>query len=408
MVGDEALRARVDRACADLAPRPVVVHTADLEQASTLAESATGLDVVVVGQPVLHRNRLDEIADAHERTPKPAFVLVGESELRAPASAVVRTGAVDLLRAPSSEDLRRSVARALGIGAARRAASATEDGVAPRRVTTVASATGGCGKTFYALNLAYFLRHELDRKVCVVDFDLQFGEVSSALRMKPAATIYDLVRDDLTDEELAERLAEVTVAHESGIDVVPAPMDPADADHITPRDAVRVIRALRAKYDDVIVDTPSQLTEIVLAAFDVSDELVVMVTPDVPSVRNLKVFLETLDRLKVSSERVSVVMNKADRDLGIDLRDVAQVVGREFLSVLPYAREVSRSINRGVPVLAFAPGAAVSRQLRAGIVAALPVALRRSVAEERVRGARGLWRTFRAAFETPTVEVAAP
>ena len=407
MVGDDALRARVDRACADLAPRPTVVRTADLEQAGSLAESASGLDVVVVGPPVLHRNRLDEIADAHERAPIPAMILVGDTELRASASAVVRTGAVDLLRAPSSEDLRRSVVRALSIGSARRA-SAPADALAPRRVVTVASATGGCGKTFYALNLAYFLRHELGRRVCVVDFDLQFGEVSSALRIKPAATIFDLVREDLSDDELAARLDEVTVAHDSGIDVLPAPMDPADADHITPRDATRVIRALRARYDDVIVDTPSQLTEIVLAALDVSDELVVMVTPDVPSVRNLKVFLETLERLKVSNERVSVVMNKADKDLGIDLREVAQVVGREFLAVLPYAREVSRSINRGEPVLAFAPGATVSRQLRAGIVAALPAALRRAVPEERVRGARGVWRSFRAAFESPKVEVAAP
>jgi len=406
VVGDDALRARVDRACSDLAPRPLVVRSADLDQAATLAESAGGLDVVVVGPPVLHRNRLEEIADAHERTPAPAIVLVSDAELRAPAAAVVRTGAVDLLRAPSSEDLRRSVARALAIGGARRSTSDV-DAVAPRRVTTVASATGGCGKTFYALNLAYFLRHELDRKVCVVDFDLQFGEVTSALRMKPTATVFDVVREELDDAELTERLAQVTIAHESGIDVLPAPQDPADADRITPRDAVRVIRALRARYDEVIVDTPSQLTEIVLAAFDVSDELVVMVTPDVPSVRNLKVFLETLDRLKVSSDRVSVVMNKADRDLGIDIRDVAHVVGREFLSVLPYAREVSRSINKGVPVLAFAPGAAVSKQLRAGIVAALPAALRASVPEERARGARGLWRSFCAAFDTQKVEVAA-
>lgn len=403
MVGDDALRARVDRACADLAPRPAVVRTADLEQAGMLAESAAGLDVVVVGPPVLHRSRLEEIAEAHDRAPGPAMILLSDTELRAPANAVVRTGAVDLLKAPSSEDLRRSVIRALSVGSTRRKSAGAD---APRRVVTVASATGGCGKTFYALNLASFLRHELDRKVCVVDFDLQFGEVSSALRIKPAATIFDLVRQSLDDDELRDRLQEVTVAHESGIDVLPAPMDPADADHITPRDAIRVIRALRAHYDDVIVDTPSQLTEIVLAAFDVSDELVVMVTPDVPSVRNLKVFLETLARLEVSSDRVSVVMNKADRHLGIDLGDIAEVVGREFLMVLPYAREVSRSINRGVPVLAWAPRAAVSRQLRAGIVAALPATLRRSVREARPPRTRGIWRSFRTAFRSPKAEVA--
>lgn len=367
---------RVERATAGLSPPALVHRVGDVAEAVALAGGPAALHALVVGPPALHRARLDELADAAATLPLAALVLVSPTQLRAPATSVARTGAVDLLQAPDDEALRRSLGRALAIGAARHEAAGIRiAGAAPmtlRRVVTIASGTGGCGRTFYALNLAAFLHRELGRKVCVVDFDLQFGEISSALRIRPAATVFDLVRAGHDDDAFAEHLEEIIVAHESGIHVVPAPNDPGQADHITPADAMRVIRALRATYDDVIVDTPSTITEVVLASFDLSDELVVMVTPDVPSVRNLHVFLQTLDRLRIPSERVSVVLNKADRDLGIDLDEVQEVLGRRFHGVLPYSREVSRSINRGIPVLELAPDAAVSRALRDAILADLP------------------------------------
>src|SRR3546814_11654699 len=80
-------------------------------------------------------------------------------------------------------------------------ASPTTDG--PGTVYTISSATGGCGKTFYATNLAYFLTRFTQKRVCIVDLDLQFGEVSTALRLRPKYTIFDaLQREDTAENDL--------------------------------------------------------------------------------------------------------------------------------------------------------------------------------------------------------------
>ena len=131
--------------------------------------------------------------------------------------------------------------------------------------------------------------------------------------------------------------------------MLPAPKDPSDADRIHPTDVSRVIEAARAKFDYVIVDTPAALTEIVLAAFDLSDQLYVMATLDLPSVRNMGVFLNTLDKLKIPSDNVKLILNKAEQDVGIDVDQVTKLFPQGFTSVLPYAREVSKSVNVGTP-----------------------------------------------------------
>src|SRR5688500_8910413 len=121
----------------------------------------------------------------------------------------------------------------------------------PGQVFTTASATGGCGKTFYATNLAYFLAHHTNKRVCIVDLDLQFGEVSTALRLRPKYTVFDALRRDEGDERdhLQTHLEEYLTMHETGVWVLPAPKDPAEADGITPPDVTRVIEADRQRFN---------------------------------------------------------------------------------------------------------------------------------------------------------------
>jgi pilus assembly protein CpaE len=240
-------------------------------------------------------------------------------------------------------------------------------------VFTIASATGGCGKTFYATNLAYFLTKYTGKRVCIVDLDLQFGEVSTALRLRPKYTIFDALQRQETDEaELANHIEEYTVTHETGISVLAAPREPAEADRITPPDITKVLEAVRQRFDYVIVDTPPALAETVLVAFDMSDMLYVMATLDLPSVRNMSVFLSTLDRLKVPTEHVRLILNKAESDVGIDIEQVTKLFPQGFESILPYAKEVSRSINLGMPVMAASPTAEISSRMTGGMQLLLP------------------------------------
>src|SRR5207244_4347186 len=135
---------------------------------------------------------------------------------------------------------------------------------------------------------ALFLARQTGKRVILVDLDLQFGEVSVSLRLRAEFTISDVLRHDAEDGELEEHLSEFLVPHRDGFSVLAAPRRPAEADAITAADVSRLLEILRARADYVVVDTPPNLNDTVLAALDVSDHLLALATADVPSVHNLQ------------------------------------------------------------------------------------------------------------------------
>jgi pilus assembly protein CpaE len=200
--------------------------------------------------------------------------------------------------------------------------------------------------------------------------------VTTALRLQPTYTIVDAIRKDGDDEfepdDLGQHIEDYLVRYDDNFWTLAAPREPSQADHITPVDATRVLEALRTRFDYIVVDTPTALAETVLAAFDLSEHLFVMATLDLPSVRNLGLFLQTLQKLQIPTDNVSLVLNKVEKDIGIDVGQIVKLFPQGFRSTLPYAKEVSRSINLGKPVIAGYPESDVSRRLVAGLVEFLP------------------------------------
>src|SRR5947209_9075483 len=361
----------------DARPRPDVTTCTRVGSVGDVLTEDGPFDVLVAGPSLGTRARLARLEVIHDELPGMSLLLAFNRRPEASLRDIVRTGAVDLLQIPAKDDdLVESVQRAVELSRHQLAdapAQAAAPGTGVGRVFTTSSATGGCGKTFYATNLAYFLTHYTGKRTCIVDLDLQFGEVSTALRLRPRFTIFDALQRDEEDESaLADHIEEYMVKHDTGIYLLPAPKDPSEADRISPPDVTRIIEAIRTRFDYVIVDTPAALTEIVLAAFDLSDELFTLATLDLPSVRNMGVFLNTLDKLKIPSDHVQLILNKAEKDVGIDIEQITKLFPQGFMSVLPYAREVSKSINVGMPVLAFNPNADVSRRIGTGLRSYLP------------------------------------
>jgi len=376
---DDGLLDQVRGVAAELRPRPEVIGV-DRATAVEDALVADGpFDVMVAGPTMSTKNGLSALQAIHDETPTTSLVLAFTKRPDATLRDIIRTGAIDLLQLPVTDrSLGESIERAVTHSRSRsiEPVAATAPGpaaAAKGTVFTVSSATGGCGKTFYATNLAYYLHQHTGKRTCIVDLDLQFGEVSTALRLRPRFTISDVLsRGDIEEVDLSTHIEEYVVGHDSGVMVLAAPKDPSEADRIHPTDVTRVIEAVRAKYDYVIVDTPAALTEIVLAAFDLSDQLYVMATLDLPSVRHMGVFLNTLDKLKIPSDNVKLILNKAERDVGLDVDQVGRLFPQGFTSVLPYAKEVTKSVNVGTPVLAFSPTTEVSRRMAAGMAQLLP------------------------------------
>ncbi len=393
----EELAEEIRAAAAQIDPDVEIVACSRVGAVTDVLHQEGPFTVLFAGPSLASRSGLRRLAAIHEEIPATSILLGFTDRPDASLREIVQAGADDILRLPFDEDeLSIALERAIDIGGRRLAgaASRTEVGTAPAPVSvgasapasvfTVSSATGGCGKTFMATNMALFLARHTGKRVFLVDLDLQFGEVSTALRLRPNYTIYDALHRDENDNDFdfGDHLEEFLVEHEGGFKVLAAPKDPAEADRIGPADVTRILDVLRSHCDYLVVDTPAALTEIVLAAFDVSEHLFALATVDLPSVRNLGVFLQTLDKLRIPADNISLILNKAERDVGLDIGQITRLFPQGFKAILPYAKEVSRSINIGMPVLASDPTAEVSRKLAACLVEYLPDAERGRASEQ--------------------------
>ncbi|HVL65255.1 MAG TPA: AAA family ATPase [Actinomycetota bacterium] len=272
----------------------------------------------------------------------------------------------------------------------------------PGSILTVASATGGCGKTFFATNVAA-LAARGGKRVVLVDLDLQFGEVAAALQIRPQYSLYDGLYGQngkpLPEGTFAEHLDELVVRHPLGFDVLTAPRDPALADYVGARDADAVLDVVARSYDVVVVDTPPSLNEIVLTALERSDVVTVMATLDIPSLKNLSVFLDTLRRLKVDDSRLRLVLNKIDKDVGIDVKQTQEAFNDRFVGFIPQSRAVSRAMNIGRVVIETEPRSSVARKVTDAIVAVVPADLRPASSEA---SSSGIWARLRRLFTKGT------
>ena len=394
----EALAEQIRAAMDEVRPQPLVEACTRVGAVGDILTDEGPFDVLVAGPSLGTRAGLARLEVIHDELPGMSLLLAFARRPTAALREIVRTGAIDLVQLPiDDKELKEALIRAIELAEQPQpvspAVSVVPTPVAtanrqPGTVYTTSSATGGCGKTFLATNLAYFLQHHTGRRTCIIDLDLQFGEVTTALRLRPRYTIFDaLQREDTDEADLTAHIDEYMVNHETGFSVLAAPKEPSEADHIASPDVTRVIEAARSRFDYVVVDTPAALTEVVLAAFDLSDVLYTMATLDLPSVRNMGVFLNQLERLKIPADNIKLILNKAERDVGIDVDQVTRLFPKQFSAVLPYAKEVSRSINLGMPVMASSPTSEISQLMSSGLRELLPIELQSRVAE--ARPARG-------------------
>jgi len=327
----------------DLAEHPeellvVVGPDVDLGQALALA-SSWQLDRTHVGM-VLLRRRID-VQLMSEALRAGVREVVGPDDLGAVVAATRRS--LDLSRRL------RTAGRASVAGEGRTS-----------RVVTVFSAKGGCGKTTVATNLAAALAAgDPDLRVCLVDLDLEFGDVAIALQLVAERTIVDLVPMAGTMDEHGVR--SVLTPACPGVEALLAPISPGEASRIGPDLVGELVRVLRAIYDVIVIDTPPAMTEHVLAAFDVTDTTILLATMDVPALKNLRVSVDTLDLLGYPRESRLLVLNRSDARVGLTDEDVERTIGEPVAVRIPSSGDVPASINRGRLIVREHAGHHVSR-----------------------------------------------
>ena len=240
------------------------------------------------------------------------------------------------------------------------------------RVLTVFSPKGGTGKTVLSTNLAAFLAQKSGKRVLLIDLDLQFGDAAIMLGLDPERTMHELVQAPGGLD--AGKLAGYLTHHRSGLDVLAAPMRPEEAELVTESKVLQLLEVAREAYDLVVVDTSPFFYGPMLAVLRPTDQLLMLCGLDVPTLKNVKLSLRTLEQLGFPASRVNLVLNRVTPKVGLTRADVEGVLGLDVRFEIPNDPVVAPAVNSGA-VAALVEGDSEFAQAVANIAHALDPAV---------------------------------
>jgi pilus assembly protein CpaE len=307
-----------------------------------------------------------------------AIVLVGESD---PASRVrgLRSGAEDYMTKPvHPAELIARTRRLLARFAPRVAPSVpvspgadapnADKQAAPRtlrgEVHAYYGAKGGVGTTTVAINTAIALHRVANRKVCLVDGNLQFGDHRVFLDLGPERTsIVDAVTAPSIDADLLQNLV---VSHPSGVDLLLAPPSPEQAELVSQdrHDMARIVETLRTLYDYVVVDLDKRLDDNSLDVIGAADRLFVVMTADLSCLKNVRLVLETMNQIGTPADKVELVLNRSNAFTGINVRSIEGVLKRnvQYQIVNDYRAAIG-ALNSGDPFMVHRSDTPIGRSI---------------------------------------------
>jgi MinD-like ATPase involved in chromosome partitioning or flagellar assembly len=336
------------------------VHTADtLGATAKLLDSDPNENLVVIGPRAPTGDALAFSAALRLARPAVGVILTRKDVDVTLLTQALQSGVREVVPAGDHAALAAACRRSYEVSR-RMLAPPAEDVEAPGQIVTVFAAKGGCGKTTLSINLGVALARYA-RRVCIVDLDLSFGDVAISVQLDPQRTVVDAL--PMAGHLDATGATSLLAQYGPGLDMLLAPVTPGDAEKIPPRLIGELLAVLRTMFDFVVVDTPAQFSEHVLTAMDVSSRLVLLTTPDVPALKNLRVTLDMLDLLSYPRQIRSVVVNRADSKVGLSLEHVERVVRSPIAAHIPSSRAVPISINKGTPITVESPGHPVSQAI---------------------------------------------
>jgi pilus assembly protein CpaE len=302
--------------------------------------------------------------------PEPALKLIEKLSIECPATAVIsaardsspelilrsmRAGAREFLRLPISHDELKTVLD-------RTAEFCSVQTDAPKkkgRMIAVFSSKGGCGTSFIATNLAAATR----ASTVLVDLNLQAGDLPLFLGVEPKFSIADLVENRARlDDEL---LARYITAHSSNLSLLSAPKEADSADDIKPEHVFEALEKLRERYDYVVLDPQHTFDAITLAALDQADDIVLVLTLDIPAIRSAQRALEIFDRLGYARSKVRIIVNRWSKQIDLDLQQVERYLHEKVAGFVTSDYQTAvNSINLGQPLVQFEPNSKIAVEIK--------------------------------------------
>ena len=347
----------------------VIGPSIDIDDAVQFAQWAR------IGKPDLGVILLRERVDAHALAAalrSGMREVVDAKDLAGVTTAVSRVRSVSTAIAQTLEEEAAAAAAAAMAEAAAEAAAVHEAASRPTgRLLTVFSTKGGVGKSLMATNLAVSLS-ESNASVCLVDLDVNGGDVAIMLQLTPLRTLNDLV---VYRGEIGREAVDTLVTpYSDSLGVVAAPLHLDAPEQATPNDIGKLLDVLVRMYDYVVVDTSGMFDDQALTALDRTDLLVLVGTLDIPALKGLKLASQTLDLLNFPREKWRFVLNRADAKVGLTSDEFESTLDLKADCSLVSSREVLAAVNRGVPlVTAYSshPNSKAIRTFAAGLVRSL-------------------------------------
>lgn len=234
-------------------------------------------------------------------------------------------------------------------------------------VITFFSTASAVGKTLISINMAAELSRQ-GYRVCLADFDLQFGDIANYLQMQGAATVYNagkMLEDNSSYpiDELVSRYSYDDVS----FGVLAAPEELSQAYNFSADDAVKIVRQLQLRYDYVIIDTTSMFSVLNLSLLDISTIITFLGVVDfLPTIKNMKIGNETLQSLNYDSNKIRLVLNRSDSATQLSIREVEEkTLGSSFYHVLSNDfRAANESVQSGVPLVLRKNNSQLTKDLR--------------------------------------------
>ncbi len=251
------------------------------------------------------------------------------------------------------------------------------------RVLSVFSSKGGTGTTFIATNVAA----ALGAPAVLLDLNLQAGDLGLFLGVEPKFSIADLVENlHRADDAL---LRSYLTPHSANLSLLAAPREADSADDIEAEHVFKVLEILRERHDYVVVDPQHTFDAITLAALDQSDEILLVLTLDIPAIRSTQRALQIFDRLGYPRHKLHVVVNRFSKQIDLDLRQVERFLGERVAGYVQSDYKMAvNSINLGQPLVDSDPQSKIATELR-DIAARFSTGMPAAPAREPRRGLLG-------------------
>jgi len=359
----------------DLGSRAETKRAVQIAHFTAVGEAGYGIEAITVAkertpdafliafeEPVaLALQTIESLADALPNAP--TIVYSSLADANSVRRAMVAGARDYIVRPLKPEDLSRAVYGVLEQEERKRlrADGSAAETAARGTVITVFGAKGGIGKTTISTNLATTLAKLTSANVCLLDMDTRFGDVAIMMDIAVEASIADVARH--IDEIDRDKIRDYLVKHHSGVSILPAPLHPTEWRNMTPQHIEKIVELLAQTHDYVVIDTPGTFNELIAAALEMANLILLVTSMDIASIKDTALALEMLRAAAVSEDKVKLTINHSTAANSLREEDVARVLEYDVFWRIPHDLSVSSSTQLGQPIVIAKPYARVSRSI---------------------------------------------